>query len=438
LNSHKQRFNEMPKEWEELNLACITMTHQIKDIMPKLPFCKDYFQMLYIINFFSCYFNTLKQMHKMPILDKAEKIETHSCPALFPPLPLRQIVDETKKISLSDILKEFPENKKENLFKYLQEQDKRINQDIQKIKKDIENKEEIEDFLDKENTIEPLPYDINNALKKSYKKLFPKGKIQEDDEISDFIIHKFIRIFLSELAFNKIKKESFIKDIEHQAMEQAKKEKLDTLKIGIEELLNQLRKGNRDIDEFLTYIIPILEKSEWIKETDIDERYIKKQMNEINYNIFRETKPIITEFSSYIILKINEAVNKEILNRKNKLEEISNIKSLKSIKIITDWISFNIPYKLIVTKLLTPEEIRKIKENSGFEIKGGCGLSLENRLPTISPLEAKSLYSEIAPQIRQKTAEEWISSTKNGNNYSIFRMEITDYHAITSWIIFTY
>ncbi|MCP5506522.1 MAG: ankyrin repeat domain-containing protein [Chlamydiales bacterium] len=72
-----------------LREACQIMNAQIKELLPQLPICKKYFEILYLANFFSYYCNSLKEVNKIPLLsrDLSEEVEA-SCPNVFPPIPL--------------------------------------------------------------------------------------------------------------------------------------------------------------------------------------------------------------------------------------------------------------------------------------------------------------------------------------------------------------
>ncbi|MCB1107788.1 MAG: ankyrin repeat domain-containing protein, partial [Chlamydiia bacterium] len=72
-----------------LREACQIMNGQIKELLPQLPMCKKYFEILYMANFFSYYCNSLKEVNMIPLLsrDLSGEVEA-SCPNAFPPIPL--------------------------------------------------------------------------------------------------------------------------------------------------------------------------------------------------------------------------------------------------------------------------------------------------------------------------------------------------------------
>lgn len=98
-----------PKAYLNLIAAYEKMKKQIHNHMIKMPFCKKYFAMLGVINFFSYYFTTLKKHHKYPVLPKVN-LKSAKCPALFPSLPVLTNRTEEFKISKYQVLNELLKN----------------------------------------------------------------------------------------------------------------------------------------------------------------------------------------------------------------------------------------------------------------------------------------------------------------------------------------
>ncbi len=85
--------------------ACELMCKQIKEIMPRLPLFKKYFQSLSLINFFSYYYTTLKEANKIISLTPSVTKNSPVCPAAFPPFPVDPDSDgrlEIKTLELWD------------------------------------------------------------------------------------------------------------------------------------------------------------------------------------------------------------------------------------------------------------------------------------------------------------------------------------------------
>ena len=76
------------KHYDTLRKTCNLMCAQIKEILPQLPICKKYFQVLYLSNFCSYYCNSLKESCKIPLLDRELDLDPKNCPAAFPPIPI--------------------------------------------------------------------------------------------------------------------------------------------------------------------------------------------------------------------------------------------------------------------------------------------------------------------------------------------------------------
>jgi len=109
LDEYLHLNGKYPKAYLNLNAAYEKMRKQIHSHMIKMPFCKKYFAMLGVINFFSYYFTTLKKHHKYPVLPKVN-LEPAKCPALFPALPVLTNRTEEFKISKYQVLNELLKN----------------------------------------------------------------------------------------------------------------------------------------------------------------------------------------------------------------------------------------------------------------------------------------------------------------------------------------
>jgi hypothetical protein len=81
------------------------MADQIKRIMPTLPFCQKYFEMLKVITFLTSYFKTLREMMKIPILDQIN-LPRNKIPKAFPPIPVRYYSFHKLTITVEDVLKQ--------------------------------------------------------------------------------------------------------------------------------------------------------------------------------------------------------------------------------------------------------------------------------------------------------------------------------------------
>ena len=80
------------------------MADDIRERMPKLPLCREYFNLLGVVHFFSHYLPTLKVMGKVPALPRQPRAEKVSFPKLLPPLPIRKVTRPPKQVDLYDVL----------------------------------------------------------------------------------------------------------------------------------------------------------------------------------------------------------------------------------------------------------------------------------------------------------------------------------------------
>ena len=103
LRRHRAEHGCDPDDFIRLNQAYAKMAEEIRIKMPKLPMCRDYFNMLGVIHFFSYYLATLKDMHKLVALTPEPVARTTQFPRLMPPLPLRRIQSESVSLRLSDL-----------------------------------------------------------------------------------------------------------------------------------------------------------------------------------------------------------------------------------------------------------------------------------------------------------------------------------------------
>jgi len=94
-----------PKDFEKLQSVYKQMAQSIHDTMPKLPFCRDYFQMLGVINFFCYLINTYKSMGRQLDLESIPAPEQAEFPPVLPPIPVRYSKYFEVKLTLADVLK---------------------------------------------------------------------------------------------------------------------------------------------------------------------------------------------------------------------------------------------------------------------------------------------------------------------------------------------
>lgn len=116
LDQHFRKYGEYPSSYRKLEEAYKTMCIKIHDHMVKMPLCRNYFEMLSLINFLSSYFSTLKKHRKIPVLPLLEIDSIKGCPSLFPHLPIKAYCQEYFRINTYKIFEKFLKNKKLSSF----------------------------------------------------------------------------------------------------------------------------------------------------------------------------------------------------------------------------------------------------------------------------------------------------------------------------------
>lgn len=76
--------------------------------MPKLEFCRKYFELLKVITFVCSYYKTLREMMKVPYLDNVKKVSYH-VPKSFPPIPVRYYTFHKIAIPIGSLIKKIEE-----------------------------------------------------------------------------------------------------------------------------------------------------------------------------------------------------------------------------------------------------------------------------------------------------------------------------------------
>lgn len=117
VDAHIREHGCYPPAHQQMLNCYELFAEEIKNTMPSLPFCRDYFQLLGIINSFSYFYATLDKMGKRPVLDMPEKPLSYSFPKSLPPIPVRYYRTYPIDLSFESILKKLVDNdEKKALF----------------------------------------------------------------------------------------------------------------------------------------------------------------------------------------------------------------------------------------------------------------------------------------------------------------------------------
>ncbi|RYW88246.1 hypothetical protein D7219_12480 [Legionella pneumophila] len=98
VESYLQEHGHYPSDYQHTRDCYELFAEEIKEKMPKLPFCQDFFRLLGVMNTFSYFYATLDKMGKQPDLPPLTSTMQVSVPKAFPPIPVRYF--ETKPIDL--------------------------------------------------------------------------------------------------------------------------------------------------------------------------------------------------------------------------------------------------------------------------------------------------------------------------------------------------
>ena len=103
VTRYRAEHGAFPDNYVRLQRAYAIMAEAIHEKMPRLPMCREYFNLLGVIHFFSHYFSTLREMNRVPALAPLESAAVEPFPQLLPPLPIRDLKMEPLKVSWADL-----------------------------------------------------------------------------------------------------------------------------------------------------------------------------------------------------------------------------------------------------------------------------------------------------------------------------------------------
>lgn len=104
VDSYLLEHGKYPPEYEK-NLLCYELfAQEVKEKMPQLPFCKDFFNLLGVANSLCYYYTTLEKMGKRPVLRPLEEPHGFHFPKSLPPIPVRYFKTYPMAIQLKDVM----------------------------------------------------------------------------------------------------------------------------------------------------------------------------------------------------------------------------------------------------------------------------------------------------------------------------------------------
>lgn len=107
LEKYHKEHGEYPEDYERIRQCYELFAQEIKEKLPQMPFCRDYFQLLGVINSLCYAYTTFEKMGKEPIISDLTKPQPYFIPKAFPPIPVRYFRTYPIKTSFGEILSAF-------------------------------------------------------------------------------------------------------------------------------------------------------------------------------------------------------------------------------------------------------------------------------------------------------------------------------------------
>ncbi|MBS0655321.1 MAG: ankyrin repeat domain-containing protein, partial [Verrucomicrobia bacterium] len=428
LDMYVQIKGRLPASYRNLEEAYKEFCKRIHDEMPKLPLCRDYFAMLGVITFFSCYFSTLKKHQKVPVLDSRKSLPLKGSPPLFPHLPISGSAPEVVKLTSAQATQILIEVLKPKLQKYFSQ----IRWDHFHSRPLLapNEKRELEVVLCKE---------IRNQLVKSVsvERLF-KTYIFEDKEL-DEAIKKYAESILSKIE------SLIISRIDH-----LKSEFINSIPKLVNDSFNL--SGFNDIftKERNTFEL-------WIANIDTDSVYNLKTHPESERKLisllrplgthrtqpeqaravlsFTQSKGTTSSERAYTFAEMHDSViasNGDIhygrlilkLIYENYELNISDTISIVNDRLANEKISFPpFVHQFPVPTARLFSEVSRSESTKSQRIVGGCGVKLETQSIRVSSI-AKEILQTHAPALYKMPTETWTKISYGGTSHGhVFRLQ---------------
>ncbi|MBY0377660.1 MAG: ankyrin repeat domain-containing protein, partial [Gammaproteobacteria bacterium] len=104
VEAYQREHGTVPPEYQQ-TLRCYQLfAEEVKTKMPKLPFCRDYFALLGVINSLCYVYRTLEETGQEPRIDFTESGVYATFPKALPPIPVRYYRSYALPLTLKDVL----------------------------------------------------------------------------------------------------------------------------------------------------------------------------------------------------------------------------------------------------------------------------------------------------------------------------------------------
>jgi ankyrin repeat protein/preprotein translocase subunit SecA len=345
LDEYVKAHGEYPENFQKMQQCNESFAQEIKEKMPKLPFFRDFFGLLGVMNAFGYLFSTLQKMGKSPVLESKETKIFYQFPKVLPPIPSQYFRSYPLKIIPSDIAKLFSEEDDpvfESLF-YKSSMHDFPPSLVQKIRLNVTHRiaSELKEELLKSGTMELYEESVEHITKKSVR--YCMTKIRQINKQMNKSLQRILGnlcpplpIEESKLLLTKIIPEK-IKDLseKHRIYFDESKNKLDKFPNSVKneifncipnfyheqinEIFSKLEKENKEDIE-----------SEIIKRNNLIEENCKESLERerksINANIERLSeldKKVRGNIAEYQQNKANSQIQAEIQKNQKVLTEIA-------------------------------------------------------------------------------------------------------------------
>lgn len=115
IEKYHKEHGEYPKDYENIRRCYGLYAEEITEKLPKMPFCRDYFHLLGMINAYCYAFTTFEKMGKRPLLQDSEtQGKSDTVPKAFPPFPVRRFDPLDLPLTFGMIAENMPEAERIN------------------------------------------------------------------------------------------------------------------------------------------------------------------------------------------------------------------------------------------------------------------------------------------------------------------------------------